>query len=614
MNSLADDVLKRQSVILSAVFFLLAGFIVPAAGQEENANDASLSARRVELFRKTVREEFQQTSLDENVDKIHARVLTEFSSRDDCKHQPAEPATTGKECRDTAEKAADRLANRKFPPLDEETLGNAAAEIYPIYREGDPVTLTYLPNPVRPTTITGKVAKIASSYVQVGSQVVLFEDLKKTDYGKAEIVKFNAPKSMELRRNYIEKRRKEYESQRNDYRTQAYEIALRLKRKEAIARNQSLGYILYEDKWFQLPDLASTIINQEKTRMMRELAEAMQRRIRESRAFATIAVASQSISDAGTPGFLYSDPFDATAQAAPQAETVSDIDEEEAEESPETPPFDQETATPEADATASGPEETGEETISGTPIWIYAAAAGGVLVVLVLIGLVIVKKRSKKPSNLFTSGSKMHKQLWAKAEAAPDDFKYVAYRFASMESAREALLQLSYVQEEADGTLSSAEDVLYGIYAHDGKFVAYVAGMNLGYAPWREASALFPELYEAEYFRVSSAPEVKLEIPDIEKLMADESIEVEHIQNIDGIGDDFGKYYIYETPDKETALVFLERVSVDSGGIHIIAKTPEGIWGRDSYGVYEDEGEIAALLQRSDIPKPESTPTENPQD
>ncbi|NQT15085.1 MAG: hypothetical protein HQ582_20175, partial [Planctomycetes bacterium] len=136
--------------------------------------------------------------------------------------------------------------------------------------------------------------------------------------------------------------------------------------------------------------------------------------------------------------------------------------------------------------------------------------------------------------------------------------------------------------------------ILFGFYPHKDKFVAFVGGDDLHYALWREASALMPEIEDAEYFRVSTAPDVELMIPDIQQLLADESLEISFVEEREGEGDDFAKYFVYSAPDKGHAMVFLKKAEVQSPGVHIVVQTPDGTWGRDESGIYEDEADSEA--------------------
>ena len=177
------------------------------------------------------------------------------------------------------------------------------------------------------------------------------------------------------------------------------------------------------------------------------------------------------------------------------------------------------------------------------------------------------------------------------AEADPEHFKYVAYMFPDLKEANSALQKLSYIRSSPNGDLRSTRDILFGAYPHLEGAVCFVGGINLHYALWREASAVLPELPNAVYFKVSTEPNVQLEIPDINDL-ADKDIHVENlgVQELAGEGGEFTRCYRYRTNTKKAALAFLESFVVNEEGIIIHVETDEGIWGKDENGVFEVQG------------------------
>jgi hypothetical protein len=210
--------------------------------------------------------------------------------------------------------------------------------------------------------------------------------------------------------------------------------------------------------------------------------------------------------------------------------------------------------------------------IGGIGFWIWKSKQGA----------------ASQAQKFFKGRGKLQKDFWSMAEEDPDNFKYVAYRFPTIEEARKALVQLSYITEATGGELKCLKDILFGFYPHQEKFVSFVGGPALHYALWREASAIFPELPGAEYFRVSPAPDVHLEIPDIEALLRDENLQVSHVENREGEGDDYSQYYVYRAPNKLNAIEFLKRVNVQEPGVHVLVETPEGTWGKDENGIYQE--------------------------
>ena len=192
------------------------------------------------------------------------------------------------------------------------------------------------------------------------------------------------------------------------------------------------------------------------------------------------------------------------------------------------------------------------------------------------------KRSAPDPAKFFKAKGKMQKNFWDMAEADAENFKYAAYRFPTMEAARAALLNLSYMRED-HGQVKCKADILYGTYPHQDKAVSFLGGPLLGYAMWREATALWPELPGAEYFRVSTAPEVKLDVPDIQALMADKDIDITFVERREA--DDFTMHHIYKAPDEKSAMTFLDKVEIKSPDVNIIVETPDMVYRKNMGGM-----------------------------
>ncbi len=228
--------------------------------------------------------------------------------------------------------------------------------------------------------------------------------------------------------------------------------------------------------------------------------------------------------------------------------------------------------------------------------WLSWRGAGRLPVLFHRFGIVAWRRRAAGPANelkkFFQGRGKVQRTFWQMAEEKPDTFKYVAYRYNTGEEARQALLQLSYVSERVGGELVCRHDIYFGFGPHQEKFVTFVGGEKLNYALWREASAVLPEFPGAEYFRVSTAPEVNVEIPNLDSLLADPKLKIEHVENREGEGTDYSHYYVYHTAAKENAMEFLKHASVQEAGVHVVVLTQEGVFGKDENGIYEEAMDI----------------------
>ena len=70
--------------------------------------------------------------------------------------------------------------------------------------------------------------------------------------------------------------------------------------------------------------------------------------------------------------------------------------------------------------------------------------------------------------------------------------------------------------------------------------------------------------------------------------LADEDLRISFIEKREGTGDDYSLYYIYQAETKDNAQAFLKKANIETEGVHIICKTPEGTWGKDVNGIYQE--------------------------
>lgn len=215
-----------------------------------------------------------------------------------------------------------------------------------------------------------------------------------------------------------------------------------------------------------------------------------------------------------------------------------------------------------------------------------ALGMGMALVVIVGVVVVIYRRRQEKDrfSKFFEGKGKLQKDFWSQASADPEHFKYVAYMFPSLDEATKALGHLTYIKPGPGGDLRCTRDLQYGVYPHLDGAVCFIGGTKFSYALWREASAVLPELPHAQYFKVSTEPEVQLVIPNLSQMkMQVESLGIEDVQNESG---EFLRLYKYRAASREEAEKFLEQFDINEVGIIVHVETPDGILGKDENGVF----------------------------
>jgi hypothetical protein len=554
-----------------------------------------VSARRLALIQRLVAERFAQDGLDAGVFSIAKSVLAEFF-----KAEPTCPAAltladpvTEDECRQAARQMARDLVAKKFPDLDAAALEAEAAKQFPVYAEGDIVEVEFQLNPARRERLRGPYEGRTPTYVIIGRRQIMLADLAVVEGNEAQILMFDLQRSTELRRNYIDQKTQAYTEARDKYSESVRQIARREHYRRGAEQNEERGYVFLDGSWGSVRDAVPKIIETERTRLQAEQqrrAEAAAAAVQQEAA--ALVAAESAAADLGSPT-RWRDPAgelaDQNARAEAERKRVAAAAEEEQRKQAEAARLKaEEEARQAAPAASSSAAAQTQEAEGGLPWLFIAIAAVVVLVAAGGVGFALMRRRSRDPAKFFEGKGRVQRDFWAMADADPERFKYVAYMFPTQQEAQDALLQLSFITEGSGGQLKCSREVQFGSYTHHGKFVAFVGGNDLHYALWREASAVLPELPNAEYFRVSEAPGVMLEIPDIEQLLRDENLKVEHVENREGEGKDYSQYYVYRAPDKQNALEFLKRARVTEAGVHVIVQTPEGTWGKDENGIYQE--------------------------
>jgi len=553
---------------------------------------SEVTERRLGLIRKLVQEELDRQGPDAGVFGVSKAVLTEFFKQEpDCPSGVtlAEP-TTEEECREAARQLAKELVAKRFPDLDEAAIAAEAAKKFPVFAEGDIVEVDFRLNPARPEHIRGPYEGRTANSVVIGRRQIMVADIAAIKGNEALLAMFDAARSEQLRREYVDGKINGYTEAKEKYSESVRAAARRNCYLKGTQQNEERGYVFLDGTWRGVRDAVPLVLEAERTarlaerkRRAEEAAAALQKEA------AAVSVAETAVSVLG-PSTLAVDPeaelADLTARMAarktePQGEAPAENEaktggtEASAGTGPSTP-------VPAPVELAPAPDEGGLPWVLIVVLAIFVlGSAGGV-------AFAFMRQRARDPHKFFESHGRLERNFWALAEADPAHFKYVAYRFPTMEEARGALLHLSFISEGPDGQLKCSRELEFGFYSHQGKWVSFVGGADMHYALWREASAILPELPQAEYFRVSTAPEVQLEVPDIEQLLRDEALNIEHVGNREGEGDDYSQYYVYRASDKRSALEFLKRANVSEAGVHVVVETPEGTWGKDENGIYEE--------------------------
>jgi len=555
-----------------------------------------VSQRRLALIHRLVQERFGKDGRDAGTFSVTKAVLSEFfKAEPDCPSGVTlADLVTEEDCKQAARQMTRELVDKRYPELDMPALEAEAAKKYPIYVEGDIVEVEFQPNPARREKIRGPYQGRTPNSIMVGRRQIMISDMAVVEDSAAKILMFDAERSGQLRQELINQKVQAYEEARQKYTETVRVVARRERYRLGAEQNEQRGYVFLDGAWLAVRDAVPKIVEREREALRAAEQKRAEEKVLALRQEATAIAVAELAAGELAPDSLDVDPAAELAALNAQADAEKKrlaAAEEEARKKAEEAAAEEarkkaeEAARPPAPVAPPTPAPAKKE---GLPWLFIAIIAAFVLGTAGAVVFSILRSRSKDPNRFFQGKGRLQRNFWALAEADPQHFKYVAYRFPSMEDARAALLHLSFISEASGGQLKCHRDLMFGFYPHQDKFVCFVGGTEMHYALWREASAVLPELPGAEYFRVSTAPDVMLEIPDIEQLLRDENLKVEHVENREGEGDDYSQYYVYRAPDKQNALEFLKRARVSEPGVHVIVQTPEGTWGKDENGIYQE--------------------------
>jgi hypothetical protein len=163
---------------------------------------------------------------------------------------------------------------------------------------------------------------------------------------------------------------------------------------------------------------------------------------------------------------------------------------------------------------------------------------------------------------------------------------FLLYTFSSEQSARSALLALSYIHVAQDtGNLICAYMMEYGYYAategenSGGLYEAIICGHDLTPQRFEETTAAFLQnggVKKNDQPPTQTEPARNLEKGDVSAVKYKEDFVK-----------DGNRYKVYTAPDKASALAYLEQNAVTEPSYYLIVDTPQGGIGRDIDGIYE---------------------------
>ena len=164
--------------------------------------------------------------------------------------------------------------------------------------------------------------------------------------------------------------------------------------------------------------------------------------------------------------------------------------------------------------------------------------------------------------------------------------QFTMYKFATANEAETALLEMPFIHKAVDsGKLICDRLMTFGYYDTDDgterPFEAFITGIDFTLDEYRKAEAAFEK--HGGMLKNHLEPDASVKAPDGN---GDPS-RVTYSGTEKG-NDGVSVYEVYKAQDKESAVAFLKTKTVTRGMYYIVVDTPEGSFGRDINGLYQE--------------------------
>lgn len=590
--------LALLTAILGCLFTLCAQELTPIPAK-------ALSPLRLQRLNQRLQEKAVQLGSGATEETLAEAVLAEFIASDPLLASGGQEPYITEEV--TIRKIQEKLtqdALAKYPEYTHEELVRQSETLFPLYEKGDRVTIHVRTNPRKTVSVKGSYGGTSGGKVFIGSNSYNLADMAGipgNDGPHGEMTKFDPVTNARYRRQWQEDYARESAVGRAQFLEDGErrrEYGLR-QHEEDFLENERRGYTFFQERWFAPEELVqecATLLSEQlfqANAKARRQDESRRREEVESQSVMTLhSVAVSSASRFPSAEKVIRQNAEAEsrraklrAQREREAELMAERAKEEARQSELRRQQEQERRLRQAQERQMEQDDRG---LSFTTF-----AVGGVVLVLVLLGIGwwMNYRRNEDEldvSKFYEGKGKLQQEFWDAAAADPDHFKYVSYLFPSMESAKDALLQLSYLStDELGNIVSKRDDLRYGCYEHQNGAVAFVGSTTLNYARWREASMTWPELPFANYFKVSSEPQVSMLAPDMEKLKSMglhvENLGAEDVRMDNG---EINRVYRFKAADRSEAITLLESFDIREEGLLVRVQTAEGEFGKDIHGIF----------------------------
>ncbi len=591
--------------VLNLIFgLILASFVCMAQDAVTTSiPENALTPGRIEKLQKMLAEQISSAKGSMSSNDLENAVLGAFSTSEVAlKNCGKKPPVGEDETIAAAEANLEKAALEKYPKYTPAELIAQSEKLYPLYKRGQKVAIRIRTNPKKTERIEGHFNGFSGGIIAIGPKNYRLADMvgiQGNDGPEGEIAKFDPGLNKEYRQAWREQYVSESIVGRTKFKEENKEAFDEAQHARDFLENEKRGYTYYRGRWMTPQELVSECAYEAATQAQKDskLRNQVAQDLRVQAVSAQIEMTEQSALVA--PQGVYPSAEKVLVAKAEEEARVAEQKlrrerqakelaarlEEEARQAESRRQADMEKKRQQASQQEVVEEETG---LTSTHY-----AIGGVLAVLIFLGIGWWWNRSHREDDLdvskfYEGKGKLQKEFWDAASADPEHFKYVAYLFPSMESAKDALLRLSYIGCDENGNLSAKKsDLRFGCYDHQNGAVAFVGSSGLNYARWREASMLWPDIPQSTYFKVSSEPQVSLVLPDLTNNKSGVKVENLGVEDIRTESGEINRVYRFKVSTKEEAIKFLNSFEIQEEGLVVRVETADGAYGKDMNGVFE---------------------------
>lgn len=173
----------------------------------------------------------------------------------------------------------------------------------------------------------------------------------------------------------------------------------------------------------------------------------------------------------------------------------------------------------------------------------------------------------------------------------------VIYHFPTLDAAHQAITQLSFIHEAADtGDLIATEVVEFGCFVNeDGQGEVMICGKGFTLNRWQEAmdklAAAGGILHREQKPEAQPSATITPAAPEERPAVLAAPAAPTKTDSVTFVSEDhkgMHTYRVHRAPSKAAAIAFLQANPVTQNYLYLIVETPEGDFGRDINGIYEE--------------------------